>query len=570
MKMRGNNLDLGNLSGSSTKFILPAEARAMHLYVAGGTGVGKSKSLEHLIRQDILNWRTSRSGLLLLDPHGSLYDNILAWVAKYKLNRPIIPIDLRRNDWIASYNLLRKRKTANPSVVIDSIVDAMAHVWGQSGTDHTPLFARWAGNILTALYEKGRTLSDAIPLLDDPSIRRAITANLKDPQSRRDWKLAAEMKRSEFENQIGSTINRLPRFVRNENFEAMFGQSDVSLDLSQALDEGHIILVSLAREGAKVSQENTRLFGTLLLNDLWTAAQERGKPRDARDIKPFYVYLDEFQRFITPTIAENLDEARGFGLHLTIAHQFPKQLRDEGDNGRKLYNSVMENTATKVVFRLTDRENLQPLAEWLYTGVMNPDEVKHELYSTKVMSYREEERQSHTVSSSSTSGGGTGGGSGSSATYHDTGLEYEELSVADSDSSSFSDSWSATESESTTTTTVLVPELGKELSQVQFRSLEEQLHFSMKALFDQKQRHCVVRIADRMKAPVTLVTPNVDSAFVSPARIERYLNEAYKRWPFFLPMSEATKKLVQWKKSLIAEFSLERFVDEPVTARRKV
>jgi len=48
----------------------------------------------------------------------------------------------------------------------------------------------------------------------------------------------------------------------------------------------------------------------MLLSDLWTAAKERGKGTDAHRVKPFYVYIDEFQKFVTPTIAKNLDQAR--------------------------------------------------------------------------------------------------------------------------------------------------------------------------------------------------------------------------------------------------------------------
>lgn len=90
--------------------------------------------------------------------------------------------------------------------------------------------------------------------------------------------------------------------------------------------------------------------------------------------------MDEFQRFVTPTIAENLDEARGFGLHLTMAHQFPKQLLNAGEHGRRVYDSIMKKASSKVVFRLADQENLEPLARWLFMAVMNPDEIKHQLF----------------------------------------------------------------------------------------------------------------------------------------------------------------------------------------------
>ena len=60
---------------------LTADQRATHLFVCGSTGTGKSKLLESLIRQDILAWRKSKCGLLLIDPHGSLYDSLVRWLA---------------------------------------------------------------------------------------------------------------------------------------------------------------------------------------------------------------------------------------------------------------------------------------------------------------------------------------------------------------------------------------------------------------------------------------------------------------------------------------------------------
>src|SRR2546425_9684616 len=99
-KHRGNNLRLGKITGSNKWLILPWDARAKHLYIVGGTGVGKSKECEYLIRQDIVNWAASECGLMLLDPHGNLYDGIIEWLARHNVKRPVIPIDLPRDDWI--------------------------------------------------------------------------------------------------------------------------------------------------------------------------------------------------------------------------------------------------------------------------------------------------------------------------------------------------------------------------------------------------------------------------------------------------------------------------------------
>ena len=542
----GNDLVLGQLAGRNATLGFSRTDRDKHLYCCGGTGTGKSKFLESLIRQDIRSWRKSRCGMLVLDPHGNLYDNLMNWMAWHNLDRPVIPIDLRQDDWVVSYNLLRQRKFTDPAVLVDNITDAMAYVWGQGGTNQTPLFARWAGNVLRPLYEKKLTLVEAEHLVDRVAKQTpyAMTSDLTDRPSRQDWQFADTLNAKDFEAQIGSTVNRLQRFIRNQTMRSMFGQPDVSLDLGRALEEGSIIIVSLATERAKVSKENAELFATLLLSDLWTAAQERGK-RDG--IKPFYVYCDEFQRFISPTLSENLDEARGFGLHFTMAHQFPNQLLDRGESGKRVYNSIMENASSKVVFRLSHEENLRAMAQWLFMGVMNPDEVKHELYSTKVMEYREELRTSVSRGRSTSAGGGeftgtTGSKSAGGSTYGGKEGDARSWNESNAESAGTSSTWTESESESTTESSVLVPIMGRELSHVQFRSLEEQLFRAMAVLFDQKQRHGVARLIG-MNAPVSLVTPDVEKMPSSPERTKCFLDRCYTKLPFALPSEKAQKQV---------------------------
>jgi hypothetical protein len=203
-----------------------------------------------MIRDHIRTWPNHRCGCLVLDPHASLYQNLMTWCARHNLDRPIVPIDLRRDDYIIGYNLLRPR-LASSSVVIDEMVMALAHVWGATGTDQTPLLARWSSHIFNALYEKGLSVAESTMLLDNPAVRSAVTANLIDPLSARDWALVATFSRKQFEEQIGSTVNRLPRLVRNPTLRTSFGQTEASLDLRTALDDGAIILASLATEGEK-------------------------------------------------------------------------------------------------------------------------------------------------------------------------------------------------------------------------------------------------------------------------------------------------------------------------------
>ena len=572
----GNEINLGQIAHSNYSLAFPPEERKQHLYVCGITGMGKSKFLENLIRQDILAWRKSRCGLILLDPHGNLYDNIIKWCAWLRLdNLPIIPIDFRQNDWVVSYNLLRQR-SGSTSVIVDQITEAMAHVWGQSNTNQTPLFARWVGNVLTALYENKLTLVEAQYLVShvNRQLQHALTDNLEDPVAREDWQFARTLSPKDFETQIGSTVNRLRRFVTNPAMSAVFGYPKASLDLSEALEKGSIILVNLATATSNISKTNAEMFATVLLNDLWTAAGDRGK-RDT--VKPFYVYVDEFQRFVTPTIAENLAEARGFGLHFTMAHQFPKQLRNLGETGIRVYDSAMENAASKVVFRLTAKENLEPLAKWLFMGVMDPDEIKLQLKTKKVMRYDEiikivrGESKTKSHSRGVAEGHASGAGSGGTQILY---AELETLRGSLSESNFASDSFSsqAADSEGETTSTTYVPTsipvFGEEISSVQFRSIDEQLHRAMAVLFDQQERQGVARLVS-MNRPVSIVTPTVDSVPGSEERTKRYLEKLYAKIPFAV-RGEVVRKELKERERYFKEDFLKEASAEPDTAARRV
>ena len=574
----GNDLKLGHLGEGSEMLHLTPEQRATHLFVCGSTGTGKSKLLEYLIRQDIMAWRKSKCGLLLIDPHGSLYDSLVRWLAWNKIERPIIPIDLRQDDWIVAYNVLRQRPNADPAVLINNFVQAMAHVWGESGTQKTPLFARWASNVLWALYEKKQTLVEANILTNHLGKRKrwALTDGLSHRPLAEDWAYANTLTPKEFDQQVSSTINRLRTFLSTQKLQQIFGQSTRSLDLGRSLEEGHIILVNLATEKNRVSEEDGALFATLLLSDLWTAAKERGKGTDAKQVKPFYVYADEFQNFITPTMAKNLDQARGFGLHLTLANQFPRQILHAGAQGEQVYDSLMVNARSKIVFETRGEENLRPLALDLFMGTMSPDKIKDEIYSTKVMAYREETRtiisrgKATGMSQGTHSGRASGAGLGGTQGFIGDDMTGDPNSMSLSNSEFAAESESSVEgtsemtSESVAEVPFMVPEFGKELSSRQFESIEEQVFRAMAVLHDQKQRHSVARIVG-MKAPVVLRTPTIAKLPGTEARVREYLTHRYMRLPYAMRSSVAKKQLAARAENLTKPPA-----SEPDTSKRKI
>jgi hypothetical protein len=557
----GNNLILGNVSGSKERLQLSAENRSTHLYVCGSTGTGKSKFLENLIRQDIKNWRRHKCGMLMIDAHGSLYDSVVRWMAFHNLERPLVLIDLSNPDWVVGYNALRQRKVYDPAVLSQNFIQAMAYVWGETGTSKTPLFARWADNVLRALYASDYTLLEAEFLIDKshPDIQQKILRKLKDRGVKCDWEFIQSLNAKDYNAEVSSTMNRLRRFLATQKLRQMFGQEYSTLDMERALEDGAIILVNLSTEGNIVGGEDASLLATLLLSDLWMAARARGKKASA---KPFYVYLDEFQNFVTPTMAANLDEARGYGLHLTLAHQFPNQLLHTGAAGPSVFDSIMENARSKVVFEV-GTTNLEQLAQALFLGTFNPDEIKHKMYSTKVMDYREEMRRSYSKSSTEAHGYGENERFAENFADNDS---TDPISV--SYSSGTTDFNSDSETEGFTDSPMLIPQMGKELSHIQYRDLEEQLFRAMAVLFDQEQRECVVKLQG-MSAPASIRTPTVRDAPTSDKRVKDYVVKTLEESGVAIRASTAKYRLRCREEDIFRENS---FLDEfqPTTAKRKL
>lgn len=376
---------------------LPAAERGKHLYVCGATGSGKSKLVEYLVRQDIVNRPQSGEGVVLLDPHGAIYEATLSWLAANPRlteggRRPVVPLDFRGGDHLPSYDLLRRRPGSNPAKVIDDVARAVAHVWGAAGVKETPRFATWVRNALWPLYVNGRPLSDLGLLLHDRTFRANMLAGVTERMIVEDWR-RAEADPRWFREVVESTVNRLGAFVLNPVLRAIFGDPGASFDWRAALDGGWIVLANLSPDGGRVSEENMNLVGTLLMTDLWAAVRDRGKPAGRARWRPTNLYADEFQRLVTPSVAEALSESRGYGLRCCFSHQFPSQINDH-PAGERVHKAILANAANRLAFCTRIPEDLEVLAAWMFREGFDPMRVKQEIYQQRAVGQRVEHLES--------------------------------------------------------------------------------------------------------------------------------------------------------------------------------
>ena len=80
----------------------------------------------------------------------------------------------------------------------------------------------------------------------------------------------------------------------------------------------------------------------------------RRQREDAKNRKDFFLYIDEFQNFVTPSIESILSEARKYRLGLILAHQYIDQLEKESkiSGSVSLKGAVFGNVGTMMFYKI--------------------------------------------------------------------------------------------------------------------------------------------------------------------------------------------------------------------------
>lgn len=388
-------------TGRSTRLsvALSRKDRENHTHILGSTGTGKSKLLEYMLRQDL---HDRNAGLCLLDPHGSLYDEIMLYAShKYtRLAERIVTFHPARDiDHIVGFNPVSTDKD-RMDYFLENLISACLKGWGQHNSDSSPRIARWLENIFHVIMASDATLLETVPLISTAKgdLRRQRLLQYTTSEAvQTDWSQYEKAALRERQTMMEGASNRLRKFLRNETIRLIFGQQNQALDFKKIMDEGKILLVNLNGED-KIDRQNMQLIGTLLVNEIFSASQLRD-PRD-RSLKPFYFYIDEFAQFITRDIAYSLEEARKRKLFMVLAHQHLAQLKKEDEY---LYASVMTNCKNKIIFGGLSVEDSDIMVRELQTGFLDMKSLKHEHYRTRVR-HVEERREVRSYSSSSSEG----------------------------------------------------------------------------------------------------------------------------------------------------------------------
>lgn len=557
--MSAQSIPIGLANGRRVR--LGADRRATHMHVMGASGQGKSKFLEHCIREDIL----AGHGVCLIDPEGDLYENIVRWLASMRFHetlatRRVHLFDPTNPEWRFRFNPLFVHPAEKPRHRVDNVIEALAQVWGGEDSRSTPAIRNTVRAILTVLMSHGYSLAEAFFLTstaDQDQVVAYLTDQIDDPIIGEIWDGYKHMMKSgggrEHLSEFGGSRRRFAELLGDAEIRETLAAYDAPIDFRECMDNGDIVLINLSPEA--MGDDPARAFGAMFVRELFYCASRRN-PKAAQD-KPFFAYIDECGEFLTSDITRILARSRKRGLHVILAHQWLEQLRERGT---AIYHGVM-GIQNKVIFGGISDEDAAILADQLFRTEYDLEVPIQSLTRPGVVGYArtwlnnwsesESESESHGVSessgTSSTSGAGTSSGETIAQVYDADGFPTGSYTVTSASGASTVETTTATASRTVSEmvarslsrsrggSEALMPILQDMVGGV--HSLENVRHMAIARLRSIPPRNAVVKGSAVPSFDIT--TYGVDDPVVTERLVQEFTDSVLARSPYTIPAAAA-------------------------------
>ena len=343
-------LGYNEFRGVKKQIRLGEKDRRRHTYIIGQTGTGKSKLLENLAYQDMMDGR----GFAFIDPHGDSAEELLGMVPKERVEDVIYfaPGDM---EMPVGLNLFEFENQDQRDFIIQETIAMLYKLYDPGHTGIIgPRFESWFRNAaLTVMADpNGSSFLDVQQVFIDQAFADEKIKYVTQQTTLDFWnKEMAQTSESSKGEMLGWFASKFGAFLANDMMRNIIGQTKSGFNLRDIMDNKKILLVNLSK--GKVGELNSQLLGMIFVMKFNAAAMGRADMPEA-DRQDFSLYVDEFQNFATDSFATILSEARKYRLSLILANQFMTQLTDQ------IREAILGNIGTVISGRIgiTDAEIL--------------------------------------------------------------------------------------------------------------------------------------------------------------------------------------------------------------------
>ena len=349
------------------------EDRTRHHYMIGKSGTWKSVFLQTIARQDLWNG----DGICLIDPHGDLAEDVLSFVPKERA-KDVVYFDAGNEDRPMGLNLYEINSLDEADRTVNDATEIFLKMFGPEifGPRIQEYFKYGSLTILED-FEDRPTLLDVVRLFTDEAYREVKVAKVTNAVVRnrreRTYNAMGDREKAEI---IPYFSSKFVSFNTNRLIRNIIGQTKSAFNFDDVMNNQKILLVNLSK--GKIWEMNAQLLGMILVSKIYNSAMGRAK-LDPKDRKDFYLYVDEFQNFVSGTFADILSEARKYRLGLIMAHQYIAQLEawkglwDSWGGKSDVKAAVFGNVGTMMSFKIG-----APDAEFMekeYAPLLGPQDI---------------------------------------------------------------------------------------------------------------------------------------------------------------------------------------------------
>ncbi len=333
------------------------------MYIIGQTGTGKTTLLINMLVSDIAAGR----GVGFIDPHGDMAEHLLNYIPKERIKDVIYfnPADMA---YPIAFNAIEKVNPEAKHLVASGLMGVFKKIWPDVWSARMEYILNNA--VLALLEIPNSTLLGINRMFSDKVFRKLVVNQLSDPVIKAFWTQEYAQYQQRYEQEATAAIqNKIGQFSSAAIIRNIIGQPHSSFDFRRAMDERKIIIMNLSK--GRVGEDNSKLLGGMLITKIQLAAMSRVDILE-EDRKDFYLYVDEFQNFVTDSFATILSEARKYRLNLIVTNQYIGQLVH--DQNTKVKDAIFGNVGTFLAFR-TGGEDVEFLEEKQFA----PDIVAQDL-----------------------------------------------------------------------------------------------------------------------------------------------------------------------------------------------
>ncbi|WP_239640846.1 type IV secretory system conjugative DNA transfer family protein [Haloferax sulfurifontis] len=335
---------------------LPPALQPLHVGMFGRTGSGKSSSLVAALLE---NHAATDGADILIDPKGDgmADDYLRAHYAKYGSLDDVYYFDCTETLPALSFFDIRDQldagidRTTAVEDVVDHYIDILIGIMGRGRFEQAVRSPDIIRYVLKAMFDpihgsnafSHREFQTAVARLHEtrdppPVVDEDLQAMLAG--------VAANSKRS-FDELMQGVANRVEKIPLDARLAQVFNHipadesDDPSFDLRRLIDEDAVIII----ETGGLRPASQRVITLVILSALWTALRRRTQQGDDETDHPLVnLYLEEAAQLSTSSLLSALlAQSRSFGLSVTLAMQFPAQLREANPEA---YREVLNNVST--------------------------------------------------------------------------------------------------------------------------------------------------------------------------------------------------------------------------------